>query len=181
MRQRHPIPSQVLWLNRLAQPPFQGYQSKFSRLVNPTHGALGLFWTGQWSRCEAAVQAVLAGSIINDVTTADGQTSSFIAENHVLPTTYDICHVARGTNVDIKEKTQFKRVGSAFKPKSRVGLVDRDTLIRSGLESGNAEIVEANSSMIEIKMNGTAETRVNLELILGFNFQSKNDKKTNNN
>ncbi|MCI48980.1 LOB domain-containing protein 42-like, partial [Trifolium medium] len=99
--------------------------------VNPTHGALGLFWTGQWSRCEVAVEAVLAGSNINNVTTVDGQTSSFIAENHVLPTTYDIRHVARGTNMDIKEKTQFKKVGSAFKPKSRVGFIDRATLMRS--------------------------------------------------
>ncbi|WJX45013.1 hypothetical protein P8452_31929 [Trifolium repens] len=120
------------------------------RLMNPTHGALGLFRTGQWNRCEA----VLAGSNINDVITVDGQTSSFVVENHVLPTTYDICRVARGTNVDIKEKTQFKRVGSVFKPKSRVGLVSKATLMRLGLES------------------------VKSELTLSFNFQSKNDLKT---
>jgi hypothetical protein len=125
------------------------------RLLNPTHGALGLFWTGQWSRCEAAVEAVLAGSNINDVTTVEGQTSSFDVENHGLPTTYDICRVARGTNVDIKEKTQFKRVGSVFKPKPRVGLVSKATLMRLGLESGSAEIVKDNSSMIETKLNET--------------------------
>jgi hypothetical protein len=128
------------------------------RLMNPTYGALGLFRTGQWNRCEAAVEAVLAGSNINDVITVDGQTSSFVVENHVLPTTYDICRVARGTNVDIKEKTQFKRVGSVFKPKSRVGLVSKATLMRLGLESCNAEIVKDNSSIIETELNGAAET-----------------------
>ncbi|CAJ2658745.1 unnamed protein product [Trifolium pratense] len=45
------------------------------RLANPTHGALGLLLTGEWSRCEAAVEAVLTGSNINVVTVVDGQTS----------------------------------------------------------------------------------------------------------
>ncbi|WJX18168.1 hypothetical protein P8452_07996 [Trifolium repens] len=94
-------------LNLLANATNQNAQAVFKsllyeasgRLVNPTHGALGLFWIGQWNRCEAAVEAVLAGSNINDVTAVDGQTSSSttIAENRVLPTTTDIRHVARGT------------------------------------------------------------------------------------
>ncbi|KAK2434928.1 LOB domain-containing protein [Trifolium repens] len=133
-------------------------QNSQGRLMNPTYGALGLFRTGQWNRCEAAVEAVLGGSNINDVIAVDGQTSSFVVENHILPTTYDICRVARGTNVDIKEKTQFKRVGSVFKPKSRVGLVSKATLMRLGLESRNAEIVKDNSSIIETELNGAAET-----------------------
>jgi hypothetical protein len=148
------------------------------RLVNPTHGALGLFWTGQWSRCEAAVQAVLTGSNINDVSFVDVQTSSgtLIAENPVLPTTSDIRHVARGTNVDIKEKTQFKRAGSTFKPKPRVGLADKTTLLKSILDNGNTKTVEA-SSMIDKELNGAAETQVDLELTLGFNCQSNKGKK----
>ncbi|XP_045798108.1 LOB domain-containing protein 42-like [Trifolium pratense] len=152
------------------------------RLVNPTHGALGLFWIGQWSRCEATVESVLTGSNINDVTTVDGQTSSgtLIPENHVLPTTSDIRHVARGTNVDIKEKTQFKRAGSIFKPKPRVGWADNATLLKSILENGSLKIVEA-SSMIEKELNGAAETQVNFELTLGFNCQSSNDKKSYDN
>ncbi|MCH81468.1 LOB domain-containing protein 42-like [Trifolium medium] len=97
---------------------------------------------------------MLAGSNINDVTTIDGQTSSctLIAENHVLPTSYDIRHVARGTNMNIKEKTQFKRV-SAFKPKPRVGLVNKATLLKSVLENGSAKTAEA-LSVIETEANG---------------------------
>ncbi|GAU25881.1 hypothetical protein TSUD_164220 [Trifolium subterraneum] len=122
------------------------------RLVNPTHGALGLFWIGEWSRCEAAVEVVLNGSNINPATCFDGQTSScnLIVENPVIPTTYDIRHVTRGTYVNIKEKIQFKRVGSAFKPKPRVGLVVKTTLLRYVLESGRAKTLEANPSMVEI-------------------------------
>ncbi|WJX51111.1 hypothetical protein P8452_37337 [Trifolium repens] len=135
--------------NLLAKASSQNSQAVFKsllfeasgRLLNPTHGALGLFWTGQWSRCEAAVEAVLTGSNINDVTTVEGQTSSFDVENHGLPTTYDICRVAR-----------------VFKPKPRVGLVSKATLMRLGLESGSAEIVKDNSSMIETELNGAAGT-----------------------
>jgi hypothetical protein len=149
------------------------------RLVNPTYGALGLFWTGQWNRCEAAVEAVLTGSNINDVTVVDGQTSSctLIAQNHFIPRTYDIRHVARHTNMDIKEKAEFKRVGSTFKPKPHVGLVDKATLLRSVLESCNVKTIETNSSMIETEPNETAETQVNLELTLGFSCQSNNANK----
>ncbi|WJX43583.1 hypothetical protein P8452_30658 [Trifolium repens] len=173
-------------LNLLANATNQNSQAVFKsllyeasgRLVNPTHGALGLFWTGQWNRCEAAVEAVLTGSNINDVTTVDGQTSSYtlIAENRFIPRTYDIRHVAKRTNVDIKEKTNFKRVASTFKPKPQVGLVDNDALLRSIWESCNVKTVEANSSMIETEPNETAETQVNLELTLGFSCQSNNGK-----
>ncbi|KAK2458788.1 LOB domain-containing protein [Trifolium repens] len=153
-------------------------QNAQGRLVNPTHGALGLFWTGQWSRCETAVEAVLSGSNINDVSFVDGQTSSgtLIAENHVLPTTSNIRHVARGTNVDIKEKTQFKRAGSTFKPKPRVGLPENTTLLKSILDNGNVKNVEA-SSMIDKEVNRVAETQLNLELTLGINGQSNKGKK----
>ncbi|KAK2455198.1 LOB domain-containing protein [Trifolium repens] len=159
-------------LNLLANTTNQNAQG---RLVNPTHGALGLFWIGQWNRCEAAVEAVLTGSNINDVTTVDGQTSSSttIAENRVLPTTTDIRHIARGTNVGIKERTQFKRVGSTIKPMPQVGLVDKATLLKSVLENDSAETAEA-SSVIETGLNEAVETQLNLELTLGFNFQSNN-------
>ncbi|XP_045807468.1 LOB domain-containing protein 40-like [Trifolium pratense] len=173
-------------LNLLANAPNQNAEAVFKsllyeaagRLVNPTYGALGLFWTGQWSRCEAAVESVLTRSNINDVIAVDGQTSSgtLIAENHVLPTNSDIRHVARGTNVDIKEKTQFKRAGSIFKPKPRIGLANNATLLKSILENDTVTTVET-SSMIENEMNETAATQVNLELTLGFNCQSSNGKK----
>ncbi|GAU35556.1 hypothetical protein TSUD_384040 [Trifolium subterraneum] len=74
--------------------------------------------------------------------------------------------IARGTNMEIKEKTQFKRVGSTFKPKSQVGFVDNTTLLKSILEK---------------EPNGATETQVNLELTLGINFQSNNGKNSYDN
>jgi hypothetical protein len=152
------------------------------RLVNPTHGALGLFWTAEWSRCEKAVEAVLTGSDINAVTIVDGQTSSCttIAKKCVLPTTTNgIRHIARGTNIEIREKTQFKRVVSTFKPKPQVGFVDKATFFKSILENGSVKTAEA-SSVIETEPNEASENQLNLELTLGFNFQSNNKKSDDN-
>ncbi|KAI5415758.1 hypothetical protein KIW84_040974 [Lathyrus oleraceus] len=65
----------------IAQPPHQCFQSKClrsllyeasGRLVNSTYGAFGLFWTGEWSRCEA----VLIGSDINGAIVVDGKIPS---------------------------------------------------------------------------------------------------------
>ncbi|CAI8605115.1 unnamed protein product [Vicia faba] len=146
------------------------------RLVNPTYGALGLLWTGEWSRCEAAVEAVLTGSDINKVIDVDEKTSltTLTKENHVLPvpTTYDIRHAAKGTNMDIKEKTQFKRIGQIFKPKPRSGSVNSGTLLNSFLENTmNA------SSMNQLEPNEADQ--VNLELSLGFNTKSTQTKGKN--
>ncbi|XP_058737806.1 LOB domain-containing protein 42-like [Vicia villosa] len=175
------------FLNLLANGSIQNAPAVFrsllyeasGRLVNPTHGALGLFWTGEWSRCEAAVEAVLTGSDINKAIGDDEKTSltTLMEENHALPvpTTYDIRHVAKGTNVDIKEKTQFKRVGQIFKIKPRGGFVNSGTLLKSFLENTNVETMEA-SSANQLEPNEAVETQVNLELSLGFNSKSTQAK-----
>lgn len=138
-------------------------------MVNPTFGALGLFWQGEWSRCEAAVEAVLSGSRINDVATVDLNTSSTLVGDHVLQT-YDIRHVARGSNIGIKGKTQFKRVGEVFKPKPRLGSVSSTALLTSGWDTACTEPGEA-SSVIQTEPKEIVETQVNLELTLGFHCQ----------
>ncbi|KAJ7540036.1 hypothetical protein O6H91_11G119300 [Diphasiastrum complanatum] len=38
------------------------------RTVNPVHGAVGLLWSGNWPACQAAVEAVLKGEILQPVT-----------------------------------------------------------------------------------------------------------------
>ncbi|CAL5210053.1 unnamed protein product [Lathyrus oleraceus] len=148
------------------------------RLVNPTYGALGLFWRGEWSRCEAAVEAVLTGSDINDVIVADENISSAtpVAENHVLPipTTYDIRHVAKGTNIDIKEKTQFKRSGQVFKTKPQLS-INSETLLKSFLENTNVKTIET-SLVNQTEPSEAIETQVNLELSLSFNGKSNQTK-----
>ncbi|KAK4274635.1 hypothetical protein QN277_017829 [Acacia crassicarpa] len=34
------------------------------RIVNPVSGAVGLLWSGNWHLCEAAVQTILAGGVL---------------------------------------------------------------------------------------------------------------------
>ncbi|CAK8574084.1 unnamed protein product [Lathyrus sativus] len=174
-------------LNLLANASYQNAPAVFrsllyeasGRLVNPTYGALGLFWTGEWGRCEAAVEAVLTGSDINNVIAVEEKISSTtpMAENYVLsiPTTYDIRHVAKGTNVDIKEKTQFKRSAQVFKTKRQVGSIDSETLLKSFLENTNMKTIKA-PLVNQIEPNEVVDTHVNLELSLGFNGKSNQTK-----
>lgn len=119
------------------------------RLINPTYGALGLFWAGEWSRCEVAIEVVLTGSDINEVIVIDGTISltTLMAENYVIPvpTTYDIRHVVKGTNMGIKKKTQFERSTQVLKSKPRVGSVDSKTLLKLLFENTNVETIKASS------------------------------------
>ncbi|CAJ1977543.1 unnamed protein product [Sphenostylis stenocarpa] len=76
------------------------------RLVNPTYGSLGLFWTGEWAQCEAAVEAVLTGSKINNLTFSPSKTSETLASNRSF-STFDM---QKETNVEAINATEFKRV-----------------------------------------------------------------------
>ncbi|TKY50832.1 LOB domain-containing protein 42 [Spatholobus suberectus] len=141
------------------------------RLANPTYGSLGLFWTGEWAQCEAAVDAVLNGSKINGVTPSDWH-SSWTLGDRSLPTR-DIRHLPKGTNVDdMRDRIGFKRVGQVFKPKPRVGLVASTSLWKPNWESESMEVVE--TSLV----NQDGETKLDLELTLGFRCQSTRGKKT---
>ncbi|KAJ1436219.1 Lateral organ boundary [Sesbania bispinosa] len=142
------------------------------RLVNPTYGSLGLFWTGEWAQCEAAVNAVLTGSKINDITSSDWQASRTLGGDRVLPYC-DIRHVPRGVEVDnVNEETRSRQV---IRPKPRVGLVDSAALWKTGWENNMEETMEA-SLVSQVEPNRAGENRVNLELTLGFSCQSSNDK-----
>lgn len=145
------------------------------RLVNPTYGSLGLFSSGEWARCEAAVDAVLTGSMINDVSTFDSQTSSTLVGDNAH-SSYDIRHVARGTNVDVREKTRFKKAAQVIKPKPRVGSVDSAVLWNFIRENESVETVETSMGS-QGESSGVCKTEVNLELTLGFSCQSTNGKK----
>lgn len=133
------------------------------RLVNPTFGSLGLFWTGEWAQCEAAICAVLNGSIMNGVTPYDSHTSGTLGGNRILPTC-DIRHVSKGNNENgVKGKNGFKRVGQVIKPKPQVGSVDSALLWKPNWESESTEAVEGSS---------ISQEKLNLELTLGFRCQS---------
>ena len=146
------------------------------RIVNPAYGSLGLFWTGEWARCQAAVDAVLTGTEINAVEPSDWQARGTRGSEHVL-VARDIRHVPRDTDVDKgRGRARFKRTGNVIKPKPRVGSVDSAALWKTGSgeeqgskegwESDGEETVEA-SLMNQDVPNRTGEAEVDLQLTLG--------------
>ncbi|XP_020237637.1 LOB domain-containing protein 40 [Cajanus cajan] len=148
------------------------------RLVNPTYGSLGLFWTGEWAQCEAAVEAVLSGSQINGVAPSNSQTLGTLGGDHILPTC-DIRHVPKVKIVDdVRVKAGLKRVGPVVKPKPRVSTVDSTSLRQPNCESKRMRVMEA-SFVSRDDLNRVGETELNLELTLGFRCQSTSANKTN--
>ena len=134
---------------------------------------MGLFWTGEWARCEAAVDAVLTGSKTNGVAISDWRSTGTLGGgDHVLPSR-DIRHVPRVTTglAHVREKTQFKRTGKVIKPQPRVGLVDSAALWKIGWDGDSVETVEP-SLLGQVEPNPAGETGLNLELTLGFHCQS---------
>ncbi|MED6160017.1 hypothetical protein PIB30_047557 [Stylosanthes scabra] len=121
------------------------------RIVNPTYGSMGLFCTGQWARCEAAVRAVLMGFKPNDEV-APFRSPSWGTIPRIPPTSWDIRHVSRLNTglADVRERTRFKRTGTVIKPQPHL----------ASLES---------YLLSQIRPNQTrGETGINLELSLGF-------------
>ncbi|KAK7280481.1 hypothetical protein RJT34_25545 [Clitoria ternatea] len=148
------------------------------RLVNPTYGSLGLIWSGEWARCEAAVEAVLSGSKISDVADCDWCVTETHGEDHVIAVC-DIRHVAKPTNVEdvaTRERNLFNTAREIIKPQARVGSVDKASLGRTGWESESVETVEP-SLVNQDGPNRTGEIGVNLKLTLGFSCQSSSCKK----
>lgn len=85
------------------------------RMVNPIYGSVGLLWSGQWEACQAAVEAVLKGNRIVQVS------SEAVAAAQATPPlslrAYDIRHVAKDTadplRVSRAGRTRFKRASSS--------------------------------------------------------------------
>ncbi|KAI9127759.1 hypothetical protein K1719_000752 [Acacia pycnantha] len=81
------------------------------RILNPIYGSVGLLWSGNWPRCQAAVEAVLKGDPITPI-------NSDAAESGQGPPLkpYDIRHVNKDKNstesndsLRVKSKSRFKR------------------------------------------------------------------------
>ncbi|KAK1269041.1 LOB domain-containing protein 41 [Acorus gramineus] len=95
------------------------------RIVNPIYGSVGLLWSGSWQLCQAAVEAVLKGAPIVQIS------SESAVQPHPPLKTYDIRHVSKddpahagsgsGPAEDLhklsKSRTRFKRSGASAKPK----------------------------------------------------------------
>ncbi|XP_010926047.1 LOB domain-containing protein 40 [Elaeis guineensis] len=93
------------------------------RIVNPIYGSVGLLWSGNWPLCQAAVENVLRGAPI-------AQISSDSAAAAVPPTkAYDIRHVAKNSDIAeelhkvAKPRPRFKRSGHVIKPKAMPGFI----------------------------------------------------------
>jgi len=106
------------------------------RIVNPVYGSVGLLWSGKWHLCQAAVEAVLRGAPIVQISDEDAAAAS-PAHLHkaAAASCYDIRHVAakskpaddaqnsKGGSVLHKVakpgRTRFKRASSSSSPPSK--------------------------------------------------------------
>lgn len=85
------------------------------RIVNPIYGSVGLLWSNNWQMCQAAVEAVLSGKPIVQVSSEDA------AADRTPPLkAYDIRHVSTSSAADGRlhkvakpGRTRFKRASSA--------------------------------------------------------------------
>ncbi|KAL8241894.1 hypothetical protein R6Q59_012196 [Mikania micrantha] len=88
------------------------------RIINPTYGSVGLMWSGNWELCQAAVDSVLQGSTLMQLTTGDHNHDAA----HFMPLEgCDIRHLSKdhpdhGEHHRVKIRSKFKRPrgGSAF-------------------------------------------------------------------
>ncbi|CDP00620.1 unnamed protein product [Coffea canephora] len=80
------------------------------RIINPIYGSVGLLWSGNWQRCQAAVEAVLEGSPIMQVSTDDAA-----AGGHPITPLKDcdIRHLSKKSNGihRVRTRNRFKRSG----------------------------------------------------------------------
>ncbi|RDY04026.1 LOB domain-containing protein 41 [Mucuna pruriens] len=126
------------------------------RIVNPIYGSVGLLWSGSWQLCQAAVEAVLKGEPITQIT------SEAATNGHAPPLKpYDIRHVSRDENSaneikKAKTRSRFKRTGGMLvKPKASKGtrtgfvIVEPETVNQTAShESGLSHLSEA-AAMVE--------------------------------
>ncbi|XAR51541.1 hypothetical protein NMG60_11006195 [Bertholletia excelsa] len=124
------------------------------RIVNPIYGSVGLLWSGSWSLCQSAVEAVLNGDPITPMPES--------AEcNHGPPfKAYDIRHVPKEDKVAglndlhrVRTRCRFKR--SAIKPKAT------RVWVEPGEESGHDEANRSTSH--ESSLSHQSEAAPNVE------------------
>ncbi|RZB98907.1 LOB domain-containing protein 41-like [Glycine soja] len=144
------------------------------RIANPTFGSVGLFWTGEWAQCQAAVDAVLAGSQIKVVGASDSQGIATHGDEHVAQI-LGIRHVSKDAEMDhVKGRAKkIKRSRTVIKPKPQVSSIDSAAMLKltwsrepGGSEGDSEETVEAMLvSQNKPSRNGGVE--MDLDLTLG--------------
>lgn len=151
------------------------------RIVNPVYGSVGLLGTGSRQRCEEAVEAVLRGEPIKEVSSSALQAA-------------DIRHVSKdGNSYDsrrlskVKSKIQFKRLATKPKYSTTAGftadelgvagsvILDQSVswLPTSGSDSGlegeciSIETVTTSQAKLDEPSDLSELSEVELELTLG--------------
>ncbi|XP_057809471.1 LOB domain-containing protein 41-like [Salvia miltiorrhiza] len=101
------------------------------RIVNPIYGSVGLMWSGSWQLCQTAVEAVLKGAPITQISTDAAE-----AKNGPPLKAFDIRHVTKDGTLSgsgdlhrVRTRCRFKRSASKGR-RSRVWVGSPD-------ESGN--------------------------------------------
>ncbi|XP_050374447.1 LOB domain-containing protein 42-like [Argentina anserina] len=161
------------------------------RIVNPTFGSVGLLSSGNWAQCQAAVDAVLAGSPIVETNVP----VPHLNPNPVPPVnSCDIRHVSKDTSMG-KNKNRFTR--SMTRPKIQLDSITGAAAEWSGVNlhefgqssSGGGErsmqsleSVEAPWEMMQMNrgkpnpVGKDEKDEVGLELTLGSGFGKLNGK-----
>ncbi|XP_058091533.1 LOB domain-containing protein 40-like [Magnolia sinica] len=147
------------------------------RIVDPVYGSAGLLCSGSWQLCQAAVEAVLKGAPIMQISSGEGGSSG--------PTMMNLCdirHVVREERSGpqevvhkIKTRSRFKRSGF---PNQKLDSVAEFGWVGGPDSGGRFEPVESRDTesmfSVETEEDGVEpdsradEGEVELELRLGF-------------
>lgn len=119
--------------------------------MNPIYGSVGLLWSGEWEKCQATVEAVLAGMPITGDGCGDGGDGCALDPKLPLKSC-DIRHVAKDSSAEsadqklnqvVKTRNRFKRtsakhrnlvVGSEFGAGGSNGVADFTRFLNPGHE-----------------------------------------------
>lgn len=135
--------------------------------MDPTYGSVGLLSSGNWTKCQSAVEAVLSGSPIAGTEAP--------APNSTLPiNACDIRHVARDSRNlnEVRKRGRFKRCGSDASDSGRVrvgqdepgALTSRDPLDEPMFSIGRRAKLVSAPKLDKSRVDGD---EVGLELTLG--------------
>ncbi|KAL8130257.1 hypothetical protein V2J09_019412 [Rumex salicifolius] len=108
------------------------------RIVNPIYGSSGLLWTGSWSLCQAAVEAVLKGSPITPIPTEESTD-----KNNPCLLPFEACDIRHVSKNDGKS-SDHQDLHKLLKPVRRTRF-KRSGLVKSKLNPDPTELVETKS------------------------------------
>ncbi|KAL2945394.1 LOB domain-containing protein 40 [Bienertia sinuspersici] len=139
------------------------------RVVDPIYGSVGLLYSGQWHHCQVAVDAVLKGLPIMQLSQPSDHLIN-LSDHHVpssTPKLYDIRHVS--SSKDLRHLHHHLHSPTTSLPVvvptgSRIPAVDFDQVSINGGDDDDDNSVEKHCMF-----SGESTDEVELDLTLGFN------------